>query len=326
MNGKKILIISTLPPPIGGVTIHLQRLLRGLSEEEIPFELFDYKRESVIKGIRKIAYSCIVHINCSHKLLRLILSAISWIFRKKIIITWHGKYYYRNLYDNLSLRIVNVNLVLNRQSYGAGLKYLDDDKRIKLISAFIPPSAAESHLPDAILAKLNVFISKFDHIVATNAPGYVTDKDGYDLYGIDFVIEMISNLKNAGLIISDPSGTLRRKYQSYEASASCLFISEPHSFIGVMKYTDIIVRATTTDGDSLSVKEAVFMNKKVIATDCVERPEGCVTFKVRDEQSFMEAFNNPYIDESNKLSLINGYDQIVAVYQEGLKKCKSGKQ
>jgi hypothetical protein len=35
-----------------------------------------------------------------------------------------------------------------------------------------------------------------------------------------------------------------------------------------------LLRITTTDGDALSVKEALFLNKQVIATDVVDRPVG----------------------------------------------------
>jgi hypothetical protein len=49
-----------------------------------------------------------------------------------------------------------------------------------------------------------------------------------------------------------------------------------------MQLSDIIVRPTNTDGDSLTIREGLFLNKKVLASDVVKRPEGVVLFKNRD--------------------------------------------
>jgi hypothetical protein len=61
-----------------------------------------------------------------------------------------------------------------------------------------------------------------------------------------------------------------------------LLIHQELSFIKVMEYSDIIVRATNTDGDSLTVREALFLGKRVIASDIVKRPTGIVLFQNRN--------------------------------------------
>ena len=49
-----------------------------------------------------------------------------------------------------------------------------------------------------------------------------------------------------------------------------------------MQQSDIIVRPTNTDGDSLTIREGLFLNKKVLASDVVKRPEGVILFKNRN--------------------------------------------
>lgn len=51
----------------------------------------------------------------------------------------------------------------------------------------------------------------------------------------------------------------------------------------------MIIRNTPTDGDSLSVKEALYLHKPILATDAVSRPKGVILFKYNDEESFSEA-------------------------------------
>ena len=50
----------------------------------------------------------------------------------------------------------------------------------------------------------------------------------------------------------------------------------------LIECSDIVLRPTNTDGDALTVREALFLGKKVLASDIVERPEGTILFKTRD--------------------------------------------
>ena len=43
---KEILIIGCLPPPIGGLSIHVERLLNVLKAENIEYSFIDYLKET----------------------------------------------------------------------------------------------------------------------------------------------------------------------------------------------------------------------------------------------------------------------------------------
>ena len=49
--------------------------------------------------------------------------------------------------------------------------------------------------------------------------------------------------------------------------------------------SDVFVRATNTDGNALSIKEALWFETPVIASDCVDRPEGITLFRSRSAES-----------------------------------------
>ena len=51
MSHNKILIIGTLPLPIGGVTIHTQRLITFLKNNNFKYNFFDYKKSHFTKGL-----------------------------------------------------------------------------------------------------------------------------------------------------------------------------------------------------------------------------------------------------------------------------------
>ena len=84
--------------------------------------------------------------------------------------------------------------------------------------------------------------------------------------------------------ISDPSGNYYDKYKN-QLISNVIFITESHSFYKVIKLVDVVLRYTATDGDALSVKEGLYLRKKVIATDCVDRAGGGILCHYNDEDS-----------------------------------------
>lgn len=53
-------------------------------------------------------------------------------------------------------------------------------------------------------------------------------------------------------------------------------------FSGVLKLCDLFVRPSSTDGDAVSVREALWLGIPTIASDAVPRPAGVVVFQNRD--------------------------------------------
>lgn len=323
MNQKlKILNIGTLPLPLGGVTVHLQRLLLELKISEIAKQtkFYDYKRESKIGGLIKILRSDIIHIHLSNKIFRFFLVVFGIFFLKKVIITFHGKYDFHNFFDLFSLKLSNINLVLNEFSYKNALGKVRSKSKVILSSAFIPPSGIQNELSKSNSILLEKFIAKYNNIVCTNAHSYVLDSKKKDLYGIDFLLNVFKDLPDYGLIIADPSGNLTKKYHKYLHLPNVLFISRPEPFIQILKKSNVFIRATTTDGDSLSVKEALYYKTKVLASDCVNRPKGCTLFRMHDEKSFKSGLKT--ISEKVNIEseeILNGAVQIIEIYTGLLK-------
>jgi glycosyltransferase involved in cell wall biosynthesis len=55
-----------------------------------------------------------------------------------------------------------------------------------------------------------------------------------------------------------------------------------------MEQSDIVLRPTNTDGDSLTIREALFLGKPILASDVVARPPGTIIFKTRDVQDMIQ--------------------------------------
>jgi glycosyltransferase involved in cell wall biosynthesis len=90
-----------------------------------------------------------------------------------------------------------------------------------------------------------------------------------------------------------------------------------HSFIEVLKKSNFFIRNTSTDGDSLSIKEALYTGIPVLATDCVDRPKGVVLIKYSEIQSLNEAIgslNIKKIDTNDRP--VNGGLEILNLYKD----------
>jgi hypothetical protein len=69
-----------------------------------------------------------------------------------------------------------------------------------------------------------------------------------------------------------------------------------------------LIRATTTDGDANSIREALSFQVPVIASDVVERPAGSVVFENRSLDDLVRAVGEvltdpPHISDAERASL-----------------------
>jgi hypothetical protein len=62
-----------------------------------------------------------------------------------------------------------------------------------------------------------------------------------------------------------------------------LLIHEKISFVQLITQCDIVLRTTNTDGDSLTIREALYLKKPVLSSDAVKRPTGTHLFITRDQ-------------------------------------------
>ncbi len=312
----KVLIIGTVPATsgVGGVTIHVSRLCEALKENEVVFELCDYKNLPLTTQIGMIKRSAIVHLHVSNPFLRLFYVSLCRLFSKKVILTFHGNLgrfgALKNSVDLYALRLCQVPIMINNDSYIKAKSY---NPRSVLIPAYISEKA-KIELPEEVKSVLQKYKSEGKIIVSTNASYMQFSDKGEEIYGIRFLVEYFKDKDEYVLIVSDPSGQYSEYYRDEKLQNVC-FIIQKHSYASLLSYSDIMIRATATDGDSLSVREALDVGVRVIATDCVDRPAGVVLFKYNDEQSLTESLK---MNENNKGIRTSDNDvvnSIVKIYQ-----------
>jgi hypothetical protein len=260
----------------------------------------------------------VIHLHTSHPVLRLLFALYCKILNIKLIQTYHGNLgrfnFIYNCCDTWSVSLTHIPVLINQQSLEKARKW---NKKSILISAFIKP-IQNAPLNESLDASIHAFKSNYHPVFSTTASCLAWDKNGNEIYGGSMLYEVFSQNTKAGLLFSDPTGCykqyLEEKYKSLPDNI--FFIYEAHSFINILQVSDCFIRATTTDGDSLSVKESISFQKPVIASDCVDRPKGCTLYKTLDRQDLeykIDAFHSLTTSDTDNL---DGFKDILNLYKK----------
>jgi len=275
---EKILIVGKMPPPIGGVRIHVARLWDYFANLE-GYSLLNLNGLFSLKGLYSILRHKTIHLHTSNVYLRLFFALLGLFLRKNIIITYHGNLsrysWLKNRIDYLSVRLCKVPVVINSSSYKLAKRM---NPQVKLVSAFIPPQHTEQ-LPTAIPEAIRTLRLNYK-VFCTNVSNVSFDKYNKEIYGISDLIRLFYSNPDYKLIISDHSGKYREfiglKYP--ELVDVPYWICLNHDFFEVLKLSEGFIRNTTTDGDSLSIRESIYLNIPVFATNVVDRPSGTLVY------------------------------------------------
>lgn len=315
MKKIRILQFAVLPPPIGGVSVHVQRLIdRCSTDDTIYCDIYDYSRDkNPINFFWKLYCADLIHIHLSNKTLRKHLVRLLKFFGKKSITTFHGQYSFEDERDIYALLHSTKSIVLNLFSINNAKKV--GITNVVLGGAFIPPSSTRiKPLRQQLLNQVTHFIGNYERTFCTNASSYVLDKFGKEIYMGTELLRFFRNHPQWGLIFSDSSATYKDYFneKGIEIPNNVLMISEKHDFVNIIKYSDAFIRATTMDGDSLSVKESLYYKVPVFATNVVDRPAGTIVFEnvedLADVFKNINCYNSP-INEIN-----DNYDAIKDLY------------
>lgn len=339
-------IWSTYPPPFGGVSVHSMRLFESLKKTKlgnnIIFKNFNGKYNSPENSIHSVncfflefirlfcSSKRIIHLHSNNLYLWLVFSLFIW--RHKVIITLHNQKlkYSLNFIETIIRKVFLLKagcVILNDNSLADSIheSYHIKISKFHIIPAFIPPLPEENIGLDERFIK---FRQKHKFLISTSA-WKLYRKGNIDVYGIDQIIEAMNKLKAhsvfPGLIIIIPISEdseyerfLINKVNNYNLWNQILLIREsiPNAF-EVWKLSDLYIRATSTDIEGLTIKEALFYNTPVIASDVVDRPEGCILYKLNNTEDLKDKIvyvMNSDSTQSPHINFINTINKIYSLY------------
>jgi len=168
------------------------------------------------------------------------------------------------------------------------------ERRLHWAPGFLPPAPADL-CPAGLAADLRVFLAAHSPLICAN--GKVDWYQGEDLYGLDELVELsirlVDSYPHHGIVVSfsefaeeDREYVERLLARAGDAGVrgNLYFQLEPAPFVPVMAACDVFVRPTNTDGDAISVREALYLGLPTVASDAVVRPDGAILYRTRDTE------------------------------------------
>jgi len=314
----KVLLIGPFPPPHGGVSVHVCMLQDLLTRSGIPCRVLNINRDASksdryvsIRGPLNFMYlllryslegwSIHVHINGHNAKSWLVafaagLAGVAGRQARGSMLTIHSgmspAYLNTSKFPRLlawTTACFYRHILAVNSEIGDALRALPvSQERIEILPAFLPNPAALPELPDS-----------FEQWSKAHDPVLSTALFFRPEYGFELLVRAISELRKKhprlGCVVmgdseSRPKGLPQHIFAIGDVTHdSCL---------AVIASSDIFVRTTFSDGDAMSVREAIALGTPVVASDVVRRPAGTICFRTGDPRDLVSKIESLLSDAS----------------------------
>jgi len=309
----KILLVGPYPPPHGGVSVHVAGALDHLRRAGIPCRVLNLNRSAPeseqyirVSNVRDLAAVLLrharagwtTHVNTNgHNLkswLVALLCGVAGRFGAGSLLTLHsgmapayllgGRVWRRSLAWSACMfysRIICVNREIEETIASLGIAR----ERLAVISAFLPPAPQKLVAPDALQA----WIRNHTPLLST-ALFYRPE------YGFELLMEAVAQLRlrypNLGCLVmgsGEQETEARNLVRKTGLAANVLLPGDVshESCLALISLSDIFVRPTLEDGDSISVREAIALGVPVVASDVGARPPEALLFKAGNTEDLV---------------------------------------
>lgn len=310
---EKVEVWGVCPPPLGGISIYCQRLAAALHavDSTVVLKNFAKSRPSCsyvrnVSAIWEFLRLPFVSRRIIHVQLRNVwfLTALYFLgFRHDIVITLHNRkmMLLEGWRRRMMGRFLNRTraIVFNDPTYVSSLqeKFGTDQSKMVILPTFIPPTENERRgVPDQI----REFCAKHSKTISSNASIILYNNWG-DVYGLEQLIGLMDNLVNrrgmdVGLLFLLSEVGNKDYYEQCLNRIDELGLKDNFLFMTALEangceiweQTDLFVRATRTDMEGISVKEALMTGTPAVASDVCTRPRQAILYKSGDVDDLTE--------------------------------------
>lgn len=307
-----VAVWGRVPPPIGGMAVHLRRLLPRLVDAGIVVQMYSVGRltpeHPQVRQVsnRRLAWffsllfgrcEAVHYVLSDNTSARFAASLLAFLRGTKVILRIGGESLSvaagsTSFIERCMIRfaIRHATVVIGVSEQICTLAVAMGAKRVMHVPGFIPEVCDDKSLP----AEVNNFLEAGEGPIML-ASGEIHDPND-DLYGAYALLGLLERLPNLRLVFyayritlgPGPQERLAGEILKRGLQNRYFLFRSATDLLPAMLRCDFMVRPTHSDGDSNSVREALHLGLPVIASDCVKRPEGVTTFPAGDLNAFQE--------------------------------------
>lgn len=347
-----ILIVGAFPPPVGGNSVHIQRLHSMLVQDGHKCKVIDlYGRRddsapssddvirvgggNIIRLIKTFYFLAslrydIVHFHVSSMKRYLYVGLLYFIFIRsctvKVLTIHSGSFpHFLNTLGFFKRKILKC--IVDRFDCVIAVS-----SEIRQSLLRIGAKGESLYVIPAFLYPISAPVKDIDDVVSTslseNRKIVVTSGSATKIYQYEVIIDAIAKSINNSVFLViciynefdyDYFINIEERLRSSIEKYIIFKNIDERNFAYILERSNIYVRATTHDGDCVAIREANYFGNHVVASDCIERPDFCVCFETSNSTSLVSALNavlkrdqNAYI--ASVAEGKNYYKQILSVY------------
>lgn len=328
INNSRVVIIGPYPPPLGGISVHIERVMHKLQQQNNQVFHFHNDRLYKFRWLRFLPFKLVTYLlyflyfffwllykypayvvyHTMYSKLALvelgIINCVQLICGFKVIVVDHnarhiymrGKIwkYIFNYYAQL-IHVIPIGDVTYK-TYKAGGIQLHD---YSIESPFLPPNVnAENSILATYPQELVSFLQQHVPIIGMNASRIVLWQHK-DLYGIDQAIEMLNIMcktyPQIGMVIAIAQigdeyhfHKILKQIQMYDLIDHIFILSGNRELWPLLKMVDVFVRPTCADTFGISVAESLWLGTPAIASNVCTRPEGTILYQQGDVDDLVQ--------------------------------------
>lgn len=306
---KKIAIFGPYPPPVGGVSVHIQRMEVFLKKSKIDYTIYNhysYSGKNIVstnknpfryfKFLFKKNYK-IFHFHYMNYFEFFFYYTFSLVNRTPFFITFHGETLlklkkWKQKVALFFLRKSKPRLII---SVSKSLDEFLNSKGIHAVylPAYVPPTNVN---PKSIL--------KGDREIFLFSVWKVDKKTSTDVYNIPLAFEFLKQNKQQYKMlflvgnkeISDIQ-YLNQLIERYDLSNDIVLLYN-ESLVDYVHNCSFLLRTNSVDGYGVSLQEAMDLGVPAIASNVCKRPKGTVLFQNNDLGDLTQKIN--FLKTNNK--------------------------
>lgn len=312
MAKKKYVHIGPQFPPLGGVSVHIYRHSKLLAKKGWDVDVVDYSKLSLFNKLWKIVGLIfkknidVIHLHGTD--IKSMIAVLMRPYTTNLKYTDHSGRWVSDLSGFkkyifiLVLKKINQLILVGRhlENHYDSVGIEIPIKKKVIENAFIaPPEEDEAEIWQTYTRETKDFIGSHSPLIVANAFQLVFYR-GVDLYGLDMCVELTVNLKkkfpDVGFLFALANDNEETKYlnQNKQLISNLGLQRNFHIMTGqkqlwpILRKANLMVRPTNTDGDALSIREAIHFGCHTIASDVCVRPRDTTVFKSRSMGDLLE--------------------------------------
>lgn len=325
-NVADVVLVGPVAPPPGGVASSIAALACALARRGAGVTVVDPRSRGPLIAtlLRASLRRSVVHLHlCGHNRRSFYLLALTRLLAglAPFVVTLHSGI----LPQYLAAR--------SRASRWALRQLLLTVDKIACVSAATAEAVVALGVPRSHVVVASPFIGEG---LAEASPSAVRKKDGeilvsvmaaepFALYGLDLVRDafpsVVSARPAARLVVFGTGGADRALAEELHARGlgdrvEAIGELGHDSVLALLRASDVFLRPTRADGDSMAVREALAVGCRVVASDAAVRPPGTVLFPAGDAQRFAASVDRALAEPRAATRGDDGLATMVSLYRQ----------